>query len=65
MAPALARSRSIGGRLNSAPGQLHRRQIDESMIELALAIVSVVGIVSSAGWLIKDEPSTHDSEAPR
>jgi hypothetical protein len=35
------------------------------MIEVALAIVSVVGTVSSAGWLIKDEPSTHDSEAPR
>ena len=35
--PAVARSRSIGGRLNSAPGQLRRRQTDESMIEVALA----------------------------
>ncbi len=38
-APAVACPRSIGGRLNSAPGQLHRRQTDESMIEVALAIV--------------------------
>ncbi|MGH6827210.1 class II aldolase/adducin family protein, partial [Methyloceanibacter sp.] len=37
--PAIARSRSIGGRLNSAPGQVCRRQTDESMVEVALAIV--------------------------
>jgi hypothetical protein len=37
--PAVARSRSIGGRLNSAPGQLRWRQTDESMIEVALVIV--------------------------
>jgi hypothetical protein len=39
VAPALARPRSLGGRLNSAPGQLRRRRTDESMIEVALAIV--------------------------
>src|SRR6267378_3208694 len=49
---ALARSRSIGGRLNSAPAQLHRRQTDESMIEVANhASISVKELVrTSKSW---------------
>ena len=38
--PAVARSRSIGGRLNSAPGQLRRRQTEESMIAEANGVKS-------------------------
>jgi len=48
--PAVARSRSIGGRLNSAPGQLRRRQTDESMIEVALAIVQFCQYRSPRHW---------------
>jgi hypothetical protein len=41
VAPALARPRSIRGRLISAPDQLRRRQTAESLIEIALATVHV------------------------
>jgi hypothetical protein len=56
--PAVARSRSIGGRLNSAPGQLGLRQTDESMIAVLSAPFSSGGSIVGTFLRLGSEAGT-------